>query len=251
VISKFTRKIAQADLDNPVRVLALSALLVLLVFALVQDAFGVPLLSVSICIAAIALAFEALEIRIRARGKQIRAEWPTVVESLESAAQSSMSLLESLRDLADSTHLLVAKDFDFVSQLCDRGVGLDDALAQLKPRLGLGICDSTIETMRLVHDSGGQGFQAALRQQRLIIRESNNVAQQIEVKQGWVLGTAKISVAAPWVIVILLASREENAAAYSSIQGSLLLLLGLFASVLAIQLITRIGRVENQTRVFA
>jgi hypothetical protein len=51
--------------------------------------------------------------------------------------------------------------------------------------------------------------------------------------------------------VILLASREENADAYSSIQGSLLLLLGLFASVLAIRLITRIGRVENQTRVFA
>ena len=107
------------------------------------------------------------------------------------------------------------------------------------------------ETMRLVHDSGGQGFQAALRQQRLIIREANSVAQQIEVKQGWVIGTAKISVAAPWVIVILLASREENSDAYSSIQGSLLLLLGLFASVLAIRLITRIGRVENQTRVFA
>ena len=251
MISKLRQKLAQADFGSPFRVLALSALLVLFVFAVVQDMFGVPLLSLSVCVAAIALGFEALEIRIRSRGKQLRAEWPTVVESLESAAQSSMSLLESLRDLADSTHLLVAKDFDFVCQLCDRGVGLDAALAQLKPRLGLGICDSTIETMRLVHDSGGQGFQAALRQQRLIIRESNSVAQQIEVKQGWVLGTAKISVAAPWVIVILLASRKENAVAYSSLQGSLLLLLGLFASVLAIQLITRIGRIDNQTRVFA
>lgn len=249
--SKFRQKLTQADVGNPFRALTLSALLVLFVFAVVQDAFGVLLLSVSICVAVIALGLEALEIRIRARGKQIRAEWPTVVESLESAAQSSMSLLESLRDLADSTHLLVAKDFEFVCQLCDRGVGLDAALAQLKPRLGLGICDSTIETMRLVHDSGGHGFQAALRQQRLIIRESNSVAQQIAVKQGWVLGTAKISVAAPWVIVILLASRQENAEAYSSIQGSLLLLLGLFASVLAIQLITRIGRVDNQARVFA
>ena len=156
MISSFRQKIAQADLGNPVRVLALGTLLVLLVFAVVQDAFGVPLLSVSICVAAMALGFEALEIRIRARGKQIRAEWPTVVESLESAAQSSMSLLESLRDLADSTHLLVAKDFDFVCQLCDRGVGLDVALAQLKPRLGLGICDSTIETMRLVQRMGGK-----------------------------------------------------------------------------------------------
>jgi tight adherence protein B len=244
-------KVEQARLGNPVRVIVIASFGVLVVFAAVQDIFAIPLLSVAITVAAISLAIEALDIRVKSRSKQLRDEWPTVIESLESAAQSSLSLLESIRDIAESSHLLVAKEFAAVCQMCDRGVTLDSALAQLKPKLALAMCDSTIETLRLVNDSGGYGFQAALRQQRLVIRDSNTVAQQIAVKQGWVLATAKVSVAAPWLIVILLASRGENAAAYAGAQGSLLLLLGLVASICSIRLITKIGKIDQQARVFA
>jgi tight adherence protein B len=103
----------------------------------------------------------------------------------------------------------------------------------------------------VVNDSGGAGFVAALRQQAKSIRDDSALFQQIAAKQGWVRGTAKVAVAAPWLIVILLATRHENAQAYASVQGSLLLLAGLVASMLAIRLISLIGAFDEQRRVLA
>jgi len=233
------------------RIQVASAVMLALVFAFVQDVFQVWILSLSVCIALLALAIETLSIKARARARQVSDEWPSVLESFESAAQSGMSLLDSMRDLAESTQLLVSKDFAFAIQLCDLGAGLDAALTQLKQRFGLSICDSTIETLRLVNDSGGAGYLSALRHQSRAIRASSSVSRQIQAKQGWVLGTAKIAVAAPWLIVVLLSGRPENAAAYSSLQGSMLLLAGLAASVVAVYLITKIGKTEEQIRVLA
>jgi tight adherence protein B len=233
------------------RIQVASAVLLGLVFAFVQDVFQVWILSVSVCVALLALAIETLSIKARARARQVSDEWPSVLESFESAAQSGMSLLDSIRDLAESTQLLVSKDFAFAVQLCDLGLGLDAALTQLKQRFGLSICDSTIETLRLVNDSGGAGYLSALRHQSRAIRASSSVSLQIQAKQGWVLGTAKIAVAAPWLIVVLLSGRPENVAAYSSLQGSMLLLAGLAASVVAVYLITQIGKTEEQIRVLA
>ncbi len=241
----------QAGVANPMRIQVASAVLLALVFAFVQDVFQVWILSLSFCVALLALAIETLSIKARARARQVSDEWPSVLESLESAAQSGMSLLDSIRDLAESTQLLVSRDFAFACQLCDLGAGLDAALTQLKQRFGLSICDSTIETLRLVNDSGGAGYLSALRHQSRAIRASSSVSRQIQAKQGWVLGTAKIAVAAPWLIVVLLSVRPENAVAYSSLQGSMLLLAGLAASVVAVYLIAKIGKTDEQIRVLA
>jgi len=245
------QRIEQAGLANSAKFKFSSCLLPVIVFAITQDAFDISLLSLAATVATVALALEYLNTKARNRGRLIQEEWPTVLESLESAAQSSMSLLESLRDLGESTNLLVAPDFAFACELCDRGVSLDAALEQLKPRFGLPMCDSTIETLRVVNDSGGAGYVAALRHQAKSIREDSTMFQQIAAKQGWVLGTAKVAVAAPWLIVILLASQPDNAKAYSSAAGSLLLLSGLVASIVAVRLISLIGAIDEPRRVLA
>ena len=249
--SRISLSLQQAGLANSLRIKLAAVLMPLLVFAVVQDLFRILLLSVSATVATVAVELEFLNSKAQARRRQIEDEWPTVLESLESAAQSSMSLIDSLRDVAESAHLLVAKDFLFACELCDRGVRIDQALAQLKPRFGLAACDSTIETLRLVNDSGGAGYISALRHQSLAIRESSNISQQIAAKQGWVVGTAKIAVAAPWLIVVLLATRPENVSAFASIEGSLILLIGLLASIFAIRLVAIIGSVDNTQRVLA
>jgi tight adherence protein B len=251
-VTKFIQlRLQQAGLASSAKAKIAGVLLPLLVFAAVQDAFRVLLLSISSCVAVLAIELELLNSKAQARRKQIEEEWPTVLESLESAAQSAMSLIDSLRDLAESAHLVVAKDFAFACSLCDRGVSLDEALSTLKPRFALATCDSTIELLRLVNDSGGAGFISALRHQASAIRQESNIAQQIAAKQGWVIGTAKIAVAAPWLIVALLATRPENARAYASVEGSLLLLFGLLASIFAIRLITLIGTIDRSQRVLA
>jgi tight adherence protein B len=251
VVSWVRLKLEQAGLTNSAKFKFGSVLFPIIVFVIFQDIFQIWLLSFSATVATIALGLEYLGSKARSRVRLIHDEWTTVLESLESAAQSSMPLLDSLRDLGESTNLVVARDFAYACNLCDRGESLDMALQSLKPRFGLAICDSTVETLRVVNESGGAGFVAALRNQAKAIRDDSAVFQQIAAKQGWVRGTAKVAVAAPWVIVILLASRPENAQAYSSAQGSLLLFGGLVASVMAIRLISLIGGFDEQRRVLA
>ncbi len=240
----------RAGIASSRRALSVGALAVVLAFAIAQDLVGVFWLSIAVTVGTSGLLLEWLSARARDRSKRIVDEWPIVIESLDSAAQSGLGLYESLRDLAESKHLLVAGDIARLCAACDSGVPLDVALVELKDRFGLASSDLTIESLRLVNDAGGGGYQQALQLQVKSIRERSRLFEQVLAKQGWVVGTAKVAVAAPWIIVTLLATRPENLQAYNSAAGQLLLALGLLASFIAIRLIALIGRIDNSRRVF-
>lgn len=245
------QQVEQAGLTGSRGVLAAGVIAPAAVFAAFQDLVGVWVLSLAAALGLLALEIEALGVRARRRARQIEQEWPSVIESLQSAAQSAMTILDSLRDLGESSHLLVARDFAEVCAACDRGTSLDLALERLKSNFGLASCDLTIETLRLVNAAGGVGFVSALSHQAAAIRELSLLNEQIRAKQGWVLGTAKIAVAAPWLIVLMLATRPENVLNYNSLQGSTVLLAGLVASILALRLISLIGKLDTNVRVLA
>lgn len=224
---------------------------VALTFTIVQEVIHVTLLSTAVAFGVLGLELEVLGQKARARTKLIEDEWPSVIESLESASQAGLSLLDSLRDIGESSQLIVGKEFAQLCNECDSGVRLDAALERLKQRLSLPSSDLTIETLRLANDSGSEGYQQTLHNQANSVRQRIALNQQILAKQGWVLGTAKVSVTAPWLIVGLLAMRSENAEVYNSQSGSTLLATGLIASFVAIRLIALIGRVDIRKRVFA
>jgi tight adherence protein B len=232
------------------RAISLGLATLVSVFAVIQDLVGVYWLSIAMALGSLGLMLEWLAARAKARSKRIEEEWPIVIESLESAAQSGLGLYESIRDLAESKHLLVARDFAWLCSACDSGVTLDAALIALKSRFGLASSDLTIETLRLVNDAGGGGYQQALQLQAKSIRERTRLFEQVTAKQGWVVGTAKVAVASPWIIVTLLATRPENLQVYNSAGGQLLLASGLLASFIAIRLISLIGRIDISGRVF-
>lgn len=236
---------------NSKSMLALLGLAPILTIAIVQDLLAVWVLSFASGLAVLGVEFESLTAMARRRSRLIEAEWPSVIESLQSAAQSAMSVLDSMRDLGESSHLVVAKDFGAACDSCDRAVSLDSALERLKANFGLAICDLTIETLRVVNSAGGAGFLDALTRQATTIRQRSLLNEQIQAKQGWVLGTAKIAVVAPWLIVAMLASRSENVESYNSPQGVGVLVAGLLASLMALRLISLIGRIEVNTRVLA
>jgi tight adherence protein B len=72
----------------------------------------------------------------------------------------------------------------------------------------------------------------------------------LETKQGWVTGTAKLALVAPWIIVLFLVSRPENADIYNTNEGLTILLLGLTVSLVAYRLIGVLGNLAKPKRVF-
>jgi tight adherence protein B len=82
------------------------------------------------------------------------------------------------------------------------------------------------------------------------LRQEQAVISQVRAKQGWVLGSAKIALLAPWIICLLLLNLEQNRAAFLGTEGSLVLVLGLILSLFAYFLTNLLGKLKPPERVF-
>jgi tight adherence protein B len=216
----------------------------------VHEWLKVPGLSIAVAASLFAIEYEVLSSRRARRQAKISQSWPLVIESLESAAVSGMSLLESLRDLGESDQLYVSREFAECCLNIDSGLTFDFALDQLKDSFANHSADFTIELVRIANSSGSDGYVSALRNQSNSLRQEAALKAQLEAKQGWVVGTAKLAVVAPWLIVAVLSFRPENAATYRSLAGTGILILGLFASAIALRMVYRIGSFTTAVRVF-
>jgi tight adherence protein B len=215
-----------------------------------QLTFQVLGLSFSMAIAVFGVSFELVSLRAKARSDAIAKLWPEVIESLQSAAKSGISLIDSISEVGESGPWQIRKHFaNFVERL-DSGQSFDDSLTELKTDLGQIHADRLIELLRLVHHSGGAGYLESLSAQVKISRSDIATWGELESKQGWVTGTAKLALVAPWIIVLFLASRPENVEIYNTNEGLTILLVGLTVSLIAYRLIGLLGNLEKPKRVF-
>ncbi|MEO7121800.1 MAG: type II secretion system protein F, partial [Lacisediminihabitans sp.] len=82
------------------------------------------------------------------------------------------------------------------------------------------------------------------------LRQDAAIRSELEARQSWVRNAAKLGVAAPWVILMLLATRPEAAAAYNTPAGVILIVGGLLVSVIAYRLMLSLGRMPEERRWF-
>ena len=72
---------------------------------------------------------------------------------------------------------------------------------------------------------------------------------ELETRQGWIVNAARLAVAAPWAVLLLLGTRSDTLHAYDSGGGTLLLAIGAAVCVIAYRLMLRIGRLPQDRRV--
>jgi tight adherence protein B len=82
------------------------------------------------------------------------------------------------------------------------------------------------------------------------VRRDRNLRREVEAKQSWVRVAARVGVAAPWVVLVLLSLRSEAANAYNSSAGITLIVCGLALSVVSYRLMLSLGQVPPTQRVF-
>lgn len=213
-------------------------------------AFKVWPLGVFLSLGAFAFLLEALALTARARRRQLTKLWPEVVDAIYSAIISGLSLADAIDELSLTGPIRVRPSFLRFSQRLDSGWSFDAAIDELKSEFGELHADRLCEVLRLVSASGSESLAASLRDQSANLRRDLVLAGQIEAKQGWVAGTAKIAVAAPWIVVAMLSTRTENAAAYNSAAGIAILFLGFVISLFAYRLVHLLGGLPETPRVF-
>jgi len=81
------------------------------------------------------------------------------------------------------------------------------------------------------------------------LREDLAVRKEIVARQSWTLVAARVAAAAPWLVLVLVASRPQGAAAYDSVTGLLVLAIGAGATALGYRLMIAVGRLPEEPRV--
>lgn len=187
--------------------------------------------------------------RARKRKTLLRQLWPDVVDHLRSAIRAGLSLPEALIQLGEKgpeelRHVFLDFGSDYRS-----GGQFDPALTRLKQRLADPVGDRIVEALRLTREVGGSDLGRLLGTLAEFLRESSRTRSELEARQSWTVNAARLAVAAPWIVLVLLASRPEAVAAYNTPVGAAVLAGGLAVSLAAYSIMLRIGALPEEGRV--
>jgi len=235
---------------TPSMLLVASGLLALLCGAIVL-AF-VPVIAVGLAAAMIggAVPISVVGWRARARRRANRALWPDVVDHLVSAVRSGLSLPDGLAVLARSGPLHSRAAFEEFERDYRATADFSRCLDRLKQRLADPVADRILETLRMSREVGGSDLTTVLRNLSAYLRQEAVIRAEVEARQSWVVNAARLGAIAPWVVLLLLASRPEAALAYNSAGGVALIAGGLAITVVAYRIMLAIGRLPEESRWF-
>lgn len=187
--------------------------------------------------------------RARKRAAVLRELWPDVVDHLRSAIRAGLSLPEALIQLGDKGPSELRPLFRDFGADYRAGGRFDPALSRLKERLADPVADRIIEALRLTREVGGSDLGRLLGTLAEFLRENARTRSELEARQSWTVNAARLAVAAPWIVLILLATRPEAVAAYNSPVGAAVLAGGLLVSLLSYAVMLRIGALPQDERV--
>ncbi|PJJ71386.1 tight adherence protein B [Diaminobutyricimonas aerilata] len=211
-----------------------------------------PVLALAVAIGAACAALPAVVVAVRARARRRahRVVWPDVVDHLVSAVRSGLSLPDSVIALAhtgpEETRAAFRSFADDYAASSNFSLALDD----LKSRLADPVADRIVETLRMARDVGGSELPTVLRSLSGYLRQQEALRSEVEARQSWVVNAARLGVAAPWIVLVLLSTRPEAAMAYNAPAGVALIVVGVGVTVVAYRIMIGIGRLPEERRWF-
>jgi tight adherence protein B len=230
--------------------LAFSAAGLALLVALVVFVFtGAPAIALCFGLFSGYLPFALLNMRARRRSAALRELWPDVVDHLRSAIRAGLSLPEALAQLGTKGPLQLREEFRAFGADYRASGHFEGALQKLKAALADPVSDRIIEALRLTRDVGGSDLGKLLGTLSEFLRDHARTRSELEARQSWTVSAARLAVAAPWIVLMLMATRPEAVAAYNSPAGWAVLGGGLLLSLVCYRVMLRIGALPEEQRV--
>ncbi len=186
----------------------------------------------------------------RAMGE--RAElWPDVVDDLASGVRAGLSLPEALTRVGERGPVPLRPGFVDFGARYQRTGRFGDALDRLKDELADPVGDRVVEALRVAREVGGGDLGSLLRSLSTFLRDDLRTRAELESRQSWTVNAARLAVAAPWVVLLLMSFQREVVGRYASVTGAVVLLGGAALCVVAYRLMVRVGRLLVERRVLA
>ena len=243
--------IAQAGIQRVspagvVGAMVLCGLMVLLiVFVLTRT------LPIAVCFALFGAAVPWFALRWQAAKRRtlLRDVWPDAVDHLRSAIRAGLTLPESLIQLGEKGPETLRPALREFARDDRSGVRFADAVENLKYRMADPVADRLAAALRLTREVGGADIGHLLSTLAEFLREDAHTRSELEARQSWTVNAARLAVAAPWIVLLLLGTQPQAVAAYQSFAGAMVLAAGLVISVVCYRLMVRIGSLPQERRV--
>lgn len=190
----------------------------------------------------------ALRGRERRRRRRQRASWPEAVDLLAGSLRAGETLPGALAVVAERGPEPLLGVFRQI--VADHRISgdLDAALRGAAETLEDPVADRVTAVLRIAHRVGGRETGRVLRTLSGFLREDLAMRAEIDARQSWTRVAARVAAGAPWVVLLLVATRPEAVAAYDSPAGLVVLVLGAVATVTGYRLMVAIGRLPDPPR---
>jgi tight adherence protein B len=247
------RLLGRAGLGDvtPASVLSLCAVLFAVAFALVQAVSRtVPVAFVFAAMAAY-LPVAVLRQRAARRLRDFAEVWPEAVDNLASAVRAGLSLPDAVAALGHNGPEALRADFAQFALDYQVTGRFGECLDRLKDRLADPVGDRVIEGLRLAREVGGGDLGRLLRNLSGFLRDDARTRSELESRQAWTVNGARLAVAAPWIVLLLMSFQTTAIRQYASPGGVLVLGIGFGVCVLAYVSMMRIGRLPTEKRILS
>ena len=188
------------------------------------------------------------EVSIRPRRGKQSPDWPELVDDLHSAIRAGLSLPQAFGQLHQNAPESLKPAFEESLSRYRVTNNFRTALRAFADEANDPAADNFAAALILASELGGTDLGVVLRALSESLRAEQSLTQELVARQSWTVNGARLAVAAPWVIVLLLSFRSESRTVYLSSGGLRLLELCLGISVLAYLLMMRIGRLPKPVR---
>lgn len=192
--------------------------------------------------------FAILRGRRLRRTSQFRAAWPDAIAALIAGVRAGLSLAECCVGLGERAPQELRRGFAALAATYRATGSFHAGLERLRIELSDPVADRVVVALALAHDVGGTDLVRVLRTLGDFVREDLRVRREVQARWSWTITAARVAAAAPWLVLLMMASRPEAASAYNSRTGAAVVLAGAGATILGYRLMIRAGRLPEDSR---
>ena len=189
--------------------------------------------------------------RARRRRREFAEVWPEAVDNLSSAVRAGLSLPDALAGLGSRGPEPLRDSFDQFALDYQVSGRFGESLDRLKERLADPTGDRVCEGLRIAREVGGGELGRLLRNLSGYLRDDVRTRSELEARQAWTVNGARLAVAAPWMVLMFMTFQSDVIRRYASPAGTVVLVCGAAACLVAYQLMMRIGRLPTERRILS
>ena len=222
--------------------------LVLLIVGVVTLLVPIPIVAPLAGIAAVAIPLAVLDSSRSRRRRAATAVWPNVIDAIRMALRAGLPVHDAVR--AAHSHVPAEWRETWAESTVNASAGtpIHLVLRDLRRELADPIGDRLCETIETSLEVGGTELPFVLDELARSVRAEQLIRRDAVARQSWVKHAARLGSAAPWIVVVMLATRADASEAFSSAAGAALLVACAGATVVAFAVMSALGRLPDPPR---